>query len=214
MNYIDYIESSTTWRCPKSGLWKIICVGGGSSGGYVDNGAVSTKSEPMQSEGGATSFGDILTAQGGGKCFGAALISSSSVSTSSIIRGQEGYNLFSYNKGDNNQVFFLKNRHEYGAGGCCRISYELEVNVHLRNAPGMAGQIKVTITDLEQDQSISCSIGAGGKVNDVLTKNALDEYIRSHAEEPLYEYVLEDVQASCTDGTNGVIIVQYLGANI
>ena len=34
MNYIQYIEESKSWTCPKSGVWKVICVGGGASGGY------------------------------------------------------------------------------------------------------------------------------------------------------------------------------------
>ena len=29
MEYIQYIEESQTWKCPKTGKWKITCVGGG-----------------------------------------------------------------------------------------------------------------------------------------------------------------------------------------
>lgn len=29
MEYIQYIEKSQTWKCPKSGKWKATCVGGG-----------------------------------------------------------------------------------------------------------------------------------------------------------------------------------------
>lgn len=29
MQYIQYIEESQTWKCPKTGKWKVTCVGGG-----------------------------------------------------------------------------------------------------------------------------------------------------------------------------------------
>ena len=49
MGKIQYIEASQNWICPKTGSYKVICVGGG--GG---NGAGST-----------TSFGTYLSARGG-----------------------------------------------------------------------------------------------------------------------------------------------------
>ena len=64
MKHIHYIKSSQEWVCPKSGKWKIICIGGGSSGGM---GLSLGSAAPMavHNRGGATSFGSYLTAAGG-----------------------------------------------------------------------------------------------------------------------------------------------------
>lgn len=64
MKHIHYIKSSQEWICPETGKWKIICVGGGSSGGMgiSISSAVPTA---VHNPGGATSFGSYLTAAGG-----------------------------------------------------------------------------------------------------------------------------------------------------
>ena len=63
MKHIHYIKSSQEWICPETGKWKIICVGGGSSGGMgiSISSAVPTA---VHNPGGATSFGSYLTAAG------------------------------------------------------------------------------------------------------------------------------------------------------
>ena len=60
MNYIHYIESTQEWTCPKSGKWKVICVGGGGSG-YTEYSSKIYTGNP----GGTTSFGTYLSANGG-----------------------------------------------------------------------------------------------------------------------------------------------------
>ena len=64
MQYLHYIEESKSWTCPKSGVWKVICVGGGASGGYY---ITSSKVATGQHTGGTTSFGSYLSAEGGAK---------------------------------------------------------------------------------------------------------------------------------------------------
>ena len=61
MQHIYRIKSSQNWICPKSGAWKVICVGGGASGGFV----LIEGCTPIQQPGGTTSFGNLLTASGG-----------------------------------------------------------------------------------------------------------------------------------------------------
>ncbi len=218
MNYIEYIESSTTWRCPKGGLWKVICVGGGSSGGYgYISSTGSIKNSPLQSEGKDTSFGEILSAKGGKKCntYGHS-------SSYSIITGQHGYDLFSYGHiltGDHQ--YFRTSKYEYGAGGDSNSTYRI-TNLDNKYAdahgvPGMSGQIKVTITSLEQDQSITCTIGAGGKVSEVMTEANLKDLakkLNSDLEGQEFTVSAEEAQDRCTDGYSGVIVLQYLGAEI
>ena len=61
MVYCETIETSKTWTCPKSGIWKVICVGGGGAGvSYISDTANS-----IGTAGGTTSFGSILSASGG-----------------------------------------------------------------------------------------------------------------------------------------------------
>lgn len=94
MAYLDILESSQTWTCPKTGYYQVICVGGGGGGGgagfhftgaifipeYYDpahnsssfgfksaNGGYISESEggTKGSNGGSSSFGSYLTANGG-----------------------------------------------------------------------------------------------------------------------------------------------------
>jgi hypothetical protein len=98
MNYIEYIErtdannGSVTWTCPKTGKWKVICVGGGASGalfvaqeyiqdstsdgcfshitglagtGFISSTIFTRFSKNFQESGETTSFGDILSVNGG-----------------------------------------------------------------------------------------------------------------------------------------------------
>ena len=69
MKYFEVITSDTTWTCPKTGMWKIIAVGGGSSGvvrGYSGSSNRDvTKDVTLYSNGGDTLFGTDLTANGG-----------------------------------------------------------------------------------------------------------------------------------------------------
>jgi len=60
MQYIEYIEESKTWTCPKTGKWKVICVGGGGAGDCL-SGGIHTAGV----NGSATSFGTYLIAAGG-----------------------------------------------------------------------------------------------------------------------------------------------------
>ena len=50
MVYCETIEESKTWVCPKGGVWKIICIGGGGAG---------AANNTIGGSGGTTSFGSI-----------------------------------------------------------------------------------------------------------------------------------------------------------
>lgn len=63
MEYIQYIEESKTWVCPKTGKYKVICVGGGGTGVlYTDS--TEAASQYIYQNGAPTSFGNYLTVSG------------------------------------------------------------------------------------------------------------------------------------------------------
>lgn len=63
MNYINYIEENQTWKCPRSGKYKVTCVGGGGTG-ILYTQSVEVDKAYFYQNGGATSFGSYLTAMG------------------------------------------------------------------------------------------------------------------------------------------------------
>lgn len=62
MQYIQYIESTQLWKCPKTGKYKITCVGGGTGVLYTTSNEAS--SPYLFQNGGPTSFGNYITASG------------------------------------------------------------------------------------------------------------------------------------------------------
>ena len=99
MVYCETIETSKTWTCPKSGVWKVICVGGGGAGlSYYND---STNS--IGTAGGTTSFGSILSASGG--------ISGTDVNKDKIEMADSDYSI-RYVMGINVKKDSI-NRHEY-----------------------------------------------------------------------------------------------------
>lgn len=187
MTHIEWIESSKTWTCPKSGKYKVICVGGGASGGgkFSSSGTyVSTVA------GGTTSFGTILSAAGG-----ASDSSNAALSNTSKVSGYGGFTGVSYGgspsiiyNGDTLSVAFGAGNTGlpgatagigYGAGGGASSAVDIVI-------PGRAGSIKTTIVDIEAGETITCTIGAGGVGGPGTGQTAT--------------------------GAKGVIVVQYLGA--
>ena len=63
MQYIQYIEESKTWVCPKTGKYKVICVGGGGTG-ILYTTSTEVASQYIYQNGTPTSFGSYLTANG------------------------------------------------------------------------------------------------------------------------------------------------------
>ena len=215
MQYINWIKESQSFVCEKSGKYKIICVGGGSSGGIGASGAA----EVLQAVGTTTSFGTIISAEGGGKS--KTLISTMLVGEDALIGGQSGYDGINYGStshvmayesavhvssaGGNSSVMWGTG-HGYGAGGGAR-----GYSDKLVAAGGRCGKVESTIVDLEKNQTIACTIGGGGvlKLSDA---NVLD-YIKTYVdpEKTAATGEGEKVSACVSDGADGVIIIQYLG---
>ena len=63
MVYSETIRANKTWVCPKAGIYKIICVGGGGSGAATLKSAAETVTSGTA--GGTTAFGTFISASGG-----------------------------------------------------------------------------------------------------------------------------------------------------
>lgn len=186
MVYCETIEESKTWVCPKTGVWKVICVGGGGAGlSYISD----TQSD-VGAAGGSTSFGSILSALGG--MSGAdvnknkktcRVISASFWSEAMGINGYNGAAAYGTPSGD-----FIGTG--YGASGGASFS-TISSNVRVYNS-GLPGDVKSVITDISEGTSIACTIGAGGEV----TANGNNANIIAFP------------------GKSGAIIVQYLGSEM
>lgn len=191
MKYIEWLKESKTWICPKSGKWKVVCVGGGASGGlYREDGETPVLTPTVS--GGTTSFGSIVSADGapstsdyttahrgvsgyggytGTNYGGAPAIGELSYSDNFAINGTGNAGLYA---GGNPTASV-----GYGAGGGAVAS-----DNKIYPIPGRAGAIESTIVDIDEGQMVICTVGKGGKTTDSVTKGS---------------------------GADGVIIVQYLG---
>ena len=151
MVYCETIETSKTWTCPKSGVWKVICVGGGGGGAsyYDDN------TNSIGTAGGTTSFGSILSASGG--------ISGTDVDKDKVeiadnrltmgINGYNGAGVYGAELGE-----YIGSG--YGASGGAGAPNTSSYSYH----SGLPGDVKSVITDISEGTSIACTIGAGGTV--------------------------------------------------
>ena len=184
MVYCETIETSKTWTCPKSGIWKVICVGGGGAGfTYRDSDESS-----IGTAGGTTSFGSILSASGGmsGVDINKDKITLSDSSAYSIRRamGINGYNGAGVYGAESGEYIGSG----YGASGGAGYT---STNAKVRHS-GLPGDVKSVITDISEGTSIACTIGAGGTVATIST--------------------IPDTIAF--PGKSGAIIVQYLGSEM
>lgn len=143
MGYMKVIESSTTWTCPKTGSYKIICVAGGEGGG--DLGATTG--------GESTSFGEYVTASGN---WGGYLEKYTVSNFTGSFSGRNGYTFLEYGGinnaeiiGDSNNNSILYQSIGYGAGGGGPY-------------PGGCGKLKIGIVTLNENDTVKCTIGAGG----------------------------------------------------
>ena len=197
MKYIEWFKESQTWTCPKAGKWKVICVGGGASGGLYDSTENAVKLTPTTA-GGTTSFGSIISADGAPSTKDSTV--HGDAAAQSAISGYGGYTGTSYGGvpmvgGDSVTL-------EFGAGGgsgnaavmafsnpTAAVGYGAGGGaVSLKEAigpiAGRAGSIESTIVDLEEGQTIMCTVGKGGQTTDATVMGS---------------------------GADGVIVVQYLG---
>ena len=217
MQYLHYIEESKSWTCPKTGVWKVICVGGGASGGYY--GALSKIT--AQHTGGTTSFGSYLSAQGGAKrCVPnpsngqiSGSFSPSGVGYYGMAMGQIGYD------GTNCAVTDGGNR-GYGAGGdaCIQDFTILRKNgtssdsVNGVNVGGSCGKVKSIVIDIEQGTSVACTIGKGG--SNIFNDDDIKGFANTSNDFGGIQGGYEAFSKQLSSGNDGVIILQYLGENI
>lgn len=204
MKYIEWLKESQTWTCPKAGKWKVICVGGGASGGMYEEATSSGATEKTltpTTAGGTTSFGSIIAADGAPSTSDYTAHGYSA--TRIAVSGYGGYTGTSYGGvpmvggssssaefgtgggSGNAAVMAFANPTAavgYGAGGGAGQRYK--GNFDVSPIPGRAGSIESTIVDLEEGQAIMCTVGKGGQTTDATLMGS---------------------------GADGVIVVQYLG---
>lgn len=141
MAYFEIIEESTTWTCPKTADYKIICVASGAN--YVSSAAVNN----------STSFGSYLTASG--------LLNNMSINDNYIA--QMGYSINNSHYGEygirtkvmctTDVIYPTANMISgYGHGGAASYSST--------NMSYSAGKMMMKITSLTAGETVACTVGA------------------------------------------------------
>lgn len=147
MQYIEYIEESKTWTCPKTGKWKVICVGGG--GCYYNT--------QGKADGSSTSFGTYLIASGG-----VSLLKATTKIT--LFFGYAGVNSNSYGQpieiSAANEALSTTDIHKLLKSNCFGYGASYGDSGTATN-----GQVKTTIIDIPKDEKIACTIGKGGIIS-------------------------------------------------
>lgn len=137
MVYCETIEESKPWVCPKSGVWKIICIGGGGAGAAHNT---------IGQSGGTTSFGSILSANGGAVGAETQGINCTDISINGY-NGAVGY-------GTQNTIHHTG----FGYGGAGGAAGKTG-----KSYTGKPGELKSVIVDISEGTSIACTIGSGGE---------------------------------------------------
>lgn len=202
MEHLSYIKASQTWTCPKTGVYKIIAVGGGSGAAY----ALSTASF-SEINGGTTSFGSYVSAAGGQAVETVCVTNTNAENSESYesyelpfgagyYSGEGGYTLTQYcGAGEcagengyrppagNGGVFGGQGR-GYGASGGF---YAHKKYDNSKGYTGKAGEISLAILEFSAGDKVSVTVGNGGTVPEPVT-NCFN-----------------------LEGRAGVVIVEYLG---
>lgn len=146
MVYCETIEESKIWVCPKTGVWKIICIGGGGAGeSYYRDDLYMTGAS-----GGTTSFGNYLSAKGG--ISGKNITSDAHKAYVAPAYGINGFNgAAEYGSPSGAQIGT-----GYGASGGAIDGG------NLISSAGLPGEVKTLITDISTNQSVACTVGIGG----------------------------------------------------
>lgn len=148
MFYSETIRANKTWVCPKTGIYKIICVGGGGSGAVSLNNTADTATSGTA--GGTTAFGTYLSASGGAT--GADAYAKGYISNGgSAINGYNGASTY----GTPNTASVTGCG--YGASGA---AWTKGTNVFCTG--GQPGEVVSGIVDFEAGKQIACTVGAGG----------------------------------------------------
>ena len=234
MQYLHYIEESKSWTCPKSGVWKVICVGGGATACLKSNEAAGY----LGFQGGSTSFGTYVSADGGAFASGSPQVQR--------FGGQSGFDGVNYGStpmifSDSGGVAGGASLPTYGTGfghgasGGIKLTQSVSLQITTSNTTsnngkyqipfscqaGTCGKIKSAIIDLADSESIACTVGKGGDIKSLSNDDA-------KIKEILYSMMRDGKTYSITDlgnaktfvndymsnGSDGVIILQYLGENM
>lgn len=154
MIYCETIKSSKTYTPPKSGIYKIICVGGGGAGYADTNNAITSEA------GKTTSFGTHISANGGAS--GENVVKLNGTGTANSLQSNEKGGFDSGKNGFDGACV-------YGASSGAAIGYGYGASGgayaanNTKYISGQAGDVVSTIVELDPSASIACTIGAGGK---------------------------------------------------
>lgn len=147
--YSETITANKTWTCPKDGIYKIICVGGGGAGSAKPSSSGST----IEVNGGAgktTSFGSYLSAKGGAS-------GGSGFKTKERYNGGEPINGFNGAAAYGEVCYGITTGCGYGASGG---AYNGNTSAFL--SAGQPGEVKSAIISFQKGDAVACTIGAGG----------------------------------------------------
>lgn len=192
MVYSETIRANKTWVCPKTGVYKVICVGGGGSG--AASLANTAETAISGTAGGTTAFGTYLSASGGAT--GSDAYEKGYITAAGIY--QNGSNMFnsgnSINGYNGASVYGTPNAASvtgcgYGASGAAAAKGGL-----LFATGGQPGEVVSGIFDIDVGKQVACTIGKGGSgaSNNESTSS----------------------KVCCYPGADGAIMIQYLGESM
>lgn len=240
MKYFEVITASKTWTCPKSGIYKIIAVGGGSSHAVrCDFTTTEPVSETIYTAGGVTSFGSVLTAKGGVPSKLSELKLTTSKGVIPIKGGAGGYTLQNYG-GEGGMAFndgavLMPPTINggcpgyrglgYGAGGA--VSSYMNTHQWTQSVSGSnktiyvvgigsaAGELSEIITDIQSGTQYSCTIGSGGAVNNDMFKAMCSRLgIKLDENNSGQSTAMNTFGSLSLPGRNGCIVIEYLGESL
>lgn len=159
MVYLKTIKTSGNWVCPKTGVYKVVCIGGGGAGYGATNGTIA-----RGESGKATSFGSYVSAAGGSCGLDTFGNVKASLYKKGSIWGLNGYNgVSAYGTQAVEAVGVGYGASGGGAGG------------DLYHA-GLPGEITSVILDITEGTSIACTVGEGGKSDGDAANSAVYSY--------------------------------------
>lgn len=242
MQYLHYVEESKTWTCPKSGVWKVICVGGGATACLQSQEAAGY----LGFQGGATSFGSYVAADGGVFSSGSPQVQSfggqsgfdgvNYGSTAMACYGYSGSNSgYGYAVAGGASLPTYGTGFGYGASGgiiwksTTKLSFTTSntasnngrYDISLSCQAGTCGKIKSAIIDLADGEVIACTVGKGGDIKSLSNDDAKIKEILYSMMRTGKTYSITGLGNAKTfvndymsNGSDGVIILQYLGENM
>lgn len=220
MQYLHYVEESKSWTCPKSGIWKVICVGGGATACLQSQEAAGY----LGFQGGATSFGTYVSADGGvfaigelqtpgtggqsgfdGVNYGSTAMACRDYTGSNSRYGYAvagGASLPTYGTGfgygasggyrgnSQSEIHFVTN----GSGSSNGIQggYSVKVTPYF----GTCGKIKSAIIDLADGEVIACTVGKGGDIKPLVNDDDKFKAVLKSMMNSIVPYIVTDTTAA------------------